>query len=293
MEKYLVADTYVNWEQVGESFTENGKEYVNVKQSCPRCGGAGIFFVRVHNGHGVPAQPDRGVCYQCGGTGVEHKKVRVYSEKELNRMNRAKEQRREKAEKERHERQLQRQQEWPARHGFDEDGTTWIFVKGDTYAIKDSLKEIGYKFDKQLGWHGAECLEDLPDGYEIYQIGFGEVYEWPHEMASEPEFIGEKIIADAKAKAGQGEFVGEVGERLRALDVQLMSVREYDGAYGLSYIYQFSYKGDILVWMTTKWMDIEPDEWYILTGTVKQHKNYRGMNQTYLSRCIVKEKQNE
>ena len=167
---------------------------------------------------------------------------------------------------------------------------TWIFVKGDTYAIKDSLKDAGYKFNRELGWHGPDCLNDLPEGYELYQIGFDEVYEWPFEAASKPDFIGEQVIVNAKAKAGQGEFIGEIGERLRALDVQLMSVREYNGAYGLSYIYQFSYRGDILIWMTSKWMDIEPDEWYVLTGTVKKHESYKGMNQTYLSRCIIKEK---
>ena len=290
MGKYLVADTYANWKQADESFVENGKEYVEVEHSCSRCGGGGIFFVRVHNGYGVPAQPDNGVCYQCGGSGIERKKVRVYSEKELNRMNRAKEQRREKAERERRERQLKKQYEWPVRNGFDEDGMTWIFVKGDTYAIKDSLKDAGYKFNRELGWHGPDCLNDLPEGYELYQIGFDEVYEWPFEAASKPDFIGEQVVVNAKAKAGQGEFIGEIGERLRALDVQLMSVREYNGAYGLSYIYQFSYKGDILIWMTSKWMDIEPDEWYVLTGTVKKHESYKGMNQTYLSRCIIKEK---
>ena len=57
---------------------------------------------------------------------------------------------------------------------------------------------------------------------------------------------------------------------LRALDVQLMSVREWNGSFGLSYIYQFSYKGDVLIWMTTKWMDVQPDEWYVLSGTVKK-----------------------
>lgn len=34
---------------------------------CDRCGGAGIFYVGVNNGHGVPAQPDAGVCYKCWG----------------------------------------------------------------------------------------------------------------------------------------------------------------------------------------------------------------------------------
>ena len=282
MAKYLVADTYSGYQQIGEPIEKNGKQYITVKEPCPRCGGTGVLTHFYHCDHGV--------CFKCRGGGYFEKVVRIYTEKELARMNKAKEQKREKAEKERRARQLKKQYEWPVRNGFDEDGMTWIFVKGDTYAIKDTLKNAGYKFNKQLGWHGAECLNDLPDGYELFQIGFSEVYDWPFETTSEPEFIGAQVIADAKAKVGQGEFVGEIGERLRALDVQLMSVREYNGSFGLSYIYQFSYKGEVLVWMTTKCMDVQPDEWYVLSGTVKKHENYKGMNQTYLSRCVVKEK---
>lgn len=283
MEKYLVADTYQSMTQVGEPFEKNGKKYITVKEPCSKCGGHGYISHYFHI--------DKGVCFDCRGTGFFTKEVRIYTEKELNRMNKAKEQRREKAEKERRERQLKKQHEWPARNGFDEDGMTWIFVKGNTYAIKDALKDAGYKFNKQLGWHGPECLNDLPEGYEIYQIGFSEVYEWPFELASEPEFIGAKIIEDAKAKAGCGEFVGEIGERLRALDVQFMREHSFEGAYGQTYVYEFNYKGNVLVWMTSK--DVDPDEeveWFELTGTVKQHKNYKGQNQTYLSRCILKEK---
>lgn len=282
MKKFLVADTYASYEQVGEPFEKNGKPYITVKETCPRCGGQGVISHFYHVDHGT--------CFECYGAGFFKKAVRIYTEKELERMNRAKEQRREKAQAKKEAYIKKTQAEWPQKNGFDESGNTWIFVKGDTYAVKDSLKENGYKFDKALGWHGVECLEDLPEGYEICQVGFHEVYSF-EPYATYPDFIGKEFVDQLKKDAGQGEFIGEIGERLRALDVQLMSVREYDGAFGLSYIYQFSYKGDVLIWMTTKYMEIEPNEWYVLTGTVKKHENYKGMNQTYLSRCIVKEKE--
>lgn len=281
MTKYLVADTYSGYEQVGEPFEKGGKLYITVKETCPRCGGVGTISHFYHTDHGI--------CFKCHGAGFFNKAVRVYAEKELERMNKAKERRREKAQAEKAARIKRAQTEWPQRNGFDDSGNTWIFVKGNTYAIKDSLKENGYKFNKILGWHGAECLEDLPEEYEICQVGFHEVYRF-EPYATEPDFVGKEYIEQLKANAGQGEFIGEIGERLRALDVQLMSVREYDGAYGLSYIYQFSYKGNTLVWMTTKQLDIKPNEWCVLTGTVKKYESYRGINQTYLNRCIVKEK---
>ena len=56
--------------------------------------------------------------------------ARIYTEKELARMNKAKEQKREKAEKERHERQLKKQHEWPACTrctAYECKGMEWIF----------------------------------------------------------------------------------------------------------------------------------------------------------------------
>ena len=37
MGKYLVADTYAPYEQVGEPFEKNGKPYIIVKETCSKC----------------------------------------------------------------------------------------------------------------------------------------------------------------------------------------------------------------------------------------------------------------
>lgn len=41
------------------------------EKHCTRCGGYRLFFTRVENGRGVPAQPERGICYRCKGSGKE------------------------------------------------------------------------------------------------------------------------------------------------------------------------------------------------------------------------------
>ncbi len=50
--------------------------------SCDRCGGHGVYFVAVHNGKGVPAQPADGVCYKCGGSGKMEVTEVIRNEKE-------------------------------------------------------------------------------------------------------------------------------------------------------------------------------------------------------------------
>lgn len=49
--------------------SEESESKKTKQKCCDRCGGSGIFYVRVHNGVGVPATPDKGMCYKCYGSG--------------------------------------------------------------------------------------------------------------------------------------------------------------------------------------------------------------------------------
>lgn len=43
-------------------------------------------------------------------------------------------------------------QEMYKREGFDTDGNAWVVI-GDTYPVKDKIKEDGGYFNRMLGWH--------------------------------------------------------------------------------------------------------------------------------------------
>lgn len=48
----------------------NGSKHWKGAIQCSRCGGAGVYYIGVHNGELVPAHPDQGVCYKCNGRGT-------------------------------------------------------------------------------------------------------------------------------------------------------------------------------------------------------------------------------
>lgn len=284
--KYLVAESYRNMVQVGDSFEKNGKKYVEVRGACPRCGGSGIFYVGVHNGHGIPAAPDGGVCYTCSGSGFITKEVRVYTEKELAASQKAKERRQQKANEKLHK----AQNEWSQKHGFNEGNTTFVFLTGNTYDIKDELKTAGYKFNNDIGWHGPVAFE--AEGYKQAEVSFENLYEFA-PYAYSPDFIGEDLVkqmrADAVSEGSASKYVGEIGERLRGLVVSYEGCRGFDGAFGYTYVYTFKYGDNIMNWFTTKDLDLIEGDMVILTGTVKKHEVYKDECVTYLNRCIVKE----
>ena len=57
----------------------NGTKYYEGNVPCSRCGGEGLYFIGVCNGKPVPSPVDNGICFKCGGSGVEHSKWKEYT----------------------------------------------------------------------------------------------------------------------------------------------------------------------------------------------------------------------
>ena len=97
----------------------------------------------------------------------------------------------------------------------------------------------------------------------------------------------------AEAEAGkQSKHVGQVGDRV---DVQVESVKcltswesSFDGYHETTtYIWKITGKdGNIYTWKTSKWLNEEVPP-VSIKGTVKEHKEFRGVLQTELTRCRV------
>ena len=289
--EYYVADTYKNWERIGEPFEKDGKMYTKVKEVCDRCGGKGVFIVRVHNGVGIPAQPDAGVCYKCGGAGYVTKVVRLYTEKEYAAAQRAKEKRQATAEERRAAAQAKRKAEafskWIERNGFNSDEETYL-IYGNTFPIKDQLKEAGCKFSQELKWHGPAAVE-VPADCFVDKVHWSDIYDWDADnCVMQLNQRGKDFLNDVFTSHTLGTFVGEPGERLRDMPAVLEKRIECDGKFGWSIMYRFNADGAQCIWFTQKDLDLEEGDECLLTGTVKKHDIYGNVRTTYLNRCIVK-----
>ena len=282
---YYVADTYKNAKRIGEPFKEDGKLYTAIEETCDRCYGSGFYgWGAVINGH----TQYRGVCFKCNGSGKTHKTVRLYTEKEYLSMQKAKERRKARVEERRKERKAKAFTKWLERNGFNEDEETYL-IYGNTYPIKDTLKAAGCKFSQELKWHGPAAV-DVPEDCFIKKIHWSDVYNW-HEDVGEMWCTeeGQKFLDDIFSKNTLGQYVGEVGERLRNIPVIFEKVVTFDGKYGTVQVYRFNYEGAQLSWLTEVHKDLEEGAEYTLSGTVKEHKVYGNVKTTYVNRCIVKE----
>lgn len=289
--EYYVADSYKNMTRVGEPIKKNGKLYTVVEGTCDRCGGTGIFACRVENGHPVPHPAYGGVCLKCGGEGKIRKTVRLYTEGEYRSMQRAKANRKAKSEEQLQARIKERKSKaftrWLERNGFNEDEETYL-IYGNTYPIKDKLKEAGCKFSQELKWHGPAAV-DVPEDCYIEKIHWSDVYNWNSEaleMWRTEE--GDKFLNDIFSSHTLGQYVGEIGERLRSIPVVFEKVITFEGKYGVGKVYRFNADGAQLSWFTEVEKDLEEGAEYVLSGTVKKHEVYGNTKVTQLGRCIIK-----
>ena len=95
-----------------------------------------------------------------------------------------------------------------------------------------------------------------------------------------------KIEREKKAEKSS-EYVGNIKDRLTVEIVNCKTVTSYETLYGTQFIYKMIDKNDnVFVWKTG---NIVTAESFTITGTVKEHKVFRDVKQTELTRCRVVE----
>lgn len=169
--------------------------------------------------------------------------------------------------------------------GFDKD--IIYIVKGDSFAVKDSLKDLGARFRRDFGWYFGSFAEkpaELPSGLELVEVKWEEVGEANGEFKNEA--VIKKVIDSKIYEPDDSEWQGTVGGRIEEF-VLVENKREFESTYGSQICYTFRDERDnCYVWFTsvTSKTSFEQGESYTIRGTVKAHDSFRNIKQTVLSR---------
>lgn len=284
----------------------NGTKYYSIPRACPRCGGAGGSEAWAYTGW---------TCYECGGTGDGgFEIVKEYTPEYAAKL----EARRKKAAEKKaaeHARKIDGiRREWLVNHGWTEDGFTFVFL-GNTFDVKDAIKEAGGKFDADLGWH----IDREVEGFEMLKLSkegiLDEVYHG-YQVAPVKDKVNELKRAEEERlhpKTHTSEYQGKIKERLKGLTLTVNFIKKiqcFGYGYwdnGTRYIHSMTDDaGNIYTWTTdapmamqipdphenaepgwTVWKPVAKGDKVTLTGTVKDHKEYKGDKQTVLTRCKV------
>lgn len=167
--------------------------------------------------------------------------------------------------------------------GFDK-GYITIF-KGDTYANLEWFQQSIARYTRYWGWYIAstdELPDDIPEGVTPVQL-LWELVGTEGEVLK-PEHLVLKAVENILYDAGTSEYVGTVGERL-TLTLAVTATRSIDGYYGHATAHTMEDEdGNVFVWITGA------KNWPVgsvktIKGTIKEHKEFRNVKQTVLTRC--------
>lgn len=116
------------------------------------------------------------------------------------------------------------------------------------------------------------------------------------EAKAEAERLAEE--ARIKAQKAISQYVGEIGQRITA-KVTYTFGTWWETKFGIQYLYSFKdADGNVLTWKTSsvpmvlnaegKDVVINEGDQVMITGTVKEHSEYREEKQTVLTRCKLR-----
>ena len=187
---------------------------------------------------------------------------------------------------------LMTKSEWLEKNGFNENGKTFCVIGGNTFAIKDSLKEQGCKFSPLLKWHAPAAME-LPEGFKTIEISFDAYYTFNDEVGAacqlpDSEEKIEELFCHAEGR-DISEYYGTVGEKVSKVNAVFVSKRGFDGRFGWTNIYTFRIGTSVVTWMTSTSINdaLKEGQTVKLSGTIKKQEKYKGEKITYFTRCKV------
>ena len=241
-----VAKSYIGYEyDETKAYEKNGKMYVSARCKCDRCT-KGVYVTRVENGQPIPHPAFGGVCLKCGGSGFITKEVRLYTDKEFEQMEKASAKAAEKREAAREQKMkaeyANKREKWLEENGFNENLTTFVYFPADSFEVKDSLKDAGFRFSKILLWH----IANIPEGYEdkvveinlnqIAEIGaWGEGYYKPDART-----LVDDILKNCRPiEESTSEWLFEEKERFYDYAVVLKSIRGMETRFGYTQLVKF------------------------------------------------------
>lgn len=260
-----------------------------IDHTCPKCGGKGYLPGYEHI--------EGGICFLCGGTGKGETKVVVRTEEYSAKLEQRRLEKRRKGAAEANAKFL-------TSLGFSADGKTYI-VLGDTYGVKDQLKEAGAKFNKLFGWHFDNL--DNASNYPIHEVSKDTIiYEDDKDTITllEEDQCGhlhlpyaDYLIIDfiknlqenyRKTLAPETFFYGNIKDKIQ-INVTLVMRRYFDTQWGTTWVYKFTdNEGHVFIWKTSNYVDdLNEGDQIQLKGTIKEHNAYRGVNQTTVTRCKI------
>ena len=153
--------------------------------------------------------------------------------------------------------------------------------------VKEYTDEYWAKLNAQREAKAAKYAEEHA---EEIAAAKAEAERRDAEIAAQIE--AERVLLEEIERKRRGHFFGEVGQKIE-IEVTYVDCFDIETAFGYSTVYKFDTDdGAHLVWMTSGSLGgndliVDKDSRITIRATIKEHKEFRGVEQTQLTRVKV------
>ena len=160
--------------------------------------------------------------------------------------------------------------------------------KGDTYSLLEWFQEEPKcRYHKFFGWYvtSEDELPTLPAGLEPIQLKWEDVAIVEEDCLKSEDIIKQHIDS-LIYEPSKSIYQGNIGDRLEKTLTVIKAI-PIEGYYGNSTMHIFSDpEENVYVW-TTAAKTLEVGKTYVIRGTVREHKSFKNIPQTILTRCAI------
>jgi len=173
-------------------------------------------------------------------------------------------------------------------------------AKGRGFDIKNSVELAGKVREWILGnerednyFHNLKVACALEYGdYKVLGLLASAFPTYNREL----EIEAEKRAREAAEKdaAARSTWMGKVGDKVSFKIAEFRCISSWETQWGLTSVYKFvDEKGLEATWKTSNWVNERRIIGSMISGKVKELKEYRGIKQTELTRCKIEYKEEE
>lgn len=188
------------------------------------------------------------------------------------------------------------------------NNTGWMSAQ-QKEVIRQEMDEVGFNPNSEYAVKStADAMEwiktqDDPSNHYLFSLNiicsaayqeyrnFGMLVSMPIAYDRHLKDIAyqEKKKAERAADPRQNsQYIGEVGDKLEMTCKNFELIKAFDSDYGMSWLYTWTDENNnVFTWYSSKPIDLDNIEVTSIKGTVKAHNEFRGINQTAMTRCKV------
>ena len=168
--------------------------------------------------------------------------------------------------------------------GFDIDSEDTVKYVNDSLEWIRNMKDVEFGYMSNLK---AACEADYFPAKDMGIVVSLSVTYLKHIEKEAERAEKDKAVEAQRSLEANSKHVGTIGQRITISVASFNLVSTFDSIYGMSWLYKFlDDEGNVYIWYASNPLT-DGKEVATITGAVKAHTSYNGIDQTQLTRCKV------